>query len=68
MDEDPKNEDIVITGHSSTIEVQAVRDDQEIQDQSFIVEDQEKHVGDGRRLIHLPDTKITQSKYWGGGQ
>jgi hypothetical protein len=45
MDQDPKNEDIVITGHSSTIEVQAVHDDHEIHDQSIIVEDQERHVG-----------------------
>jgi hypothetical protein len=45
MEEDPKNEDILIADHS-TIDVQAIHDDHhEIHDQSIIVEEQGKDVG-----------------------
>ena len=43
MDEEAKNEDIVIADHG-TIIVQAIHDDHEIHDQSIIVDDQEKDV------------------------
>jgi hypothetical protein len=43
MDEDSKNEDIVITDHN-TIVVQAIDGDHEVHEQSIIVDDQEKDV------------------------